>query len=78
MNASSQISRRENGPETREDDFDIAAAHLAARAMQKRVLWVCSVLGLAGLIILAVCLSQANPYAAQRGLPGLTASPHSS
>ncbi|MEM6497709.1 MAG: hypothetical protein AAF709_13405 [Pseudomonadota bacterium] len=78
MNVPSKISRMENERESREDDYDIAAAHLAARAMQNRVLWVCSVLGLAGLVILAVCLAQSNPHAAQRGVPGLTTTQQSS
>ncbi len=78
MNAPSQNSREENRHESREDDYDIAAAHLAARAMQNRVLWVCSVLGLAGLIILAVCLAQSNPHTVQRGVPGLPTTQQSS
>ncbi|MAI47923.1 MAG: hypothetical protein CBC34_018280 [Hyphomicrobiaceae bacterium TMED74] len=56
----------------REVDFDLAASHLAARTMQTRVLWVCSTLGLAGIIILAACLAQPSARLSPGALPPLS------
>lgn len=63
-------STTESVPE--DDNYDLAASHLAARQMQTRVLLICSVLGVAGLAILAVCLASANSPLAPADLPGLS------
>ena len=60
---------RDDGGEV---DFDLAASHLAARAMQTRVLWVCSTLGLAGIIILATRLAKPSARLSPGAVPALS------
>lgn len=60
---------RDDGGEV---DFDLALKHLAARAMQTRMLWACSTLGLAGIIILAACLAKPTARLSPGAVPPLS------
>ena len=71
METIGQQPSRSGKEDGREVDFDLAASHLAARSMQTRVLWVCSTLGLAGIIILAVCLAKPNTRLSPVTVPAL-------
>ena len=71
MSAQSQEFYSVNDNERVVEDYDIAASHLAARQVQTRVLLICSVLGVAGLTILAASLMSAGSDLTSTGLPAL-------
>lgn len=74
MDAHSQRDQSDSEARARGEDYDLAASYLAARATQTRVLWICSILGVAGLVILAVCLTHADARLTPSALPGVSSS----